>query len=341
MITYTSLIGKRKKRASSATFSSGKWRTRDSKCWFWNDHSSDYFRAVIIIVGLFATGMYLGVFDTTLGYPGEGPRPNWQNKWHEAIRAKICSAGGYLSGFIATKWDTQCIEGALKSALNVHSLAKGGKGMLNAVSNCNWFRLCETISLPYGFANSNHTSAFGTCDHGQNTNCIGPLKPSEGTGQQVVTEEFGKGLFLLLFIFMIYVICWMYLVAGAYFLRSLFRWWAALCAVSGRPIANKKVLIKVASLAYGGRGMSTYISLSGKKQKRVSPATSSGKWRTRVSKCGFWNGHSSDYFRAVITVTGLFATGMYLGAFDMTLGYPGEGPRSEWSNKYPRLKMAT
>ena len=130
------------------------------QCWFWNGHNSDYYPVVIIIVGLFATGMHLGVFDMTLGYPGEGPRSNWQNKWHEAIRAKICSVGDYLRGFLATKWDTLCIEGAYKSALTI------------------------------------------------------------------------------------YAIGWMYLVAGAYFLRFLFRWWAALCAVSGRPTASKTVLIK-------------------------------------------------------------------------------------------------
>ena len=52
-----------------------------------------------------------------------------------------------------------------------------------------------------------------------------------------------------------------------------------------------------------------------------------------------------DYYsilRALILVIGAFACGYGAGiAFDLSCGYPGEGPVSDWSNKHPNLSMAT
>ena len=246
------------------------------------------------------------------------------------IYCTLATAGVRFFGVFADNWKSLCAKKgdcfACKNVLiTIHSPAFGGRGIF--VTSKKRAIVCRSKCS----SASRISYSFGT-----------PLSATHFVGRFSVLWEWLKtfGVFVLGVDTMLYDMkfqCSMERLAIKQFIACAFMIWgldflsnfllSAQFAIDSSKCC-RNVLLAIKSLAYGG-----------KEVKNVNTA------RKLSQIIDLLRNYRIDYYsilRALVFVIGAFVCGLGVGlVFDLSCGFPGEGPVSDWSKKHPNLSLAT
>ena len=133
---------------------------------------------------------------------------------------------------------------------------------------------------------------------------------------------------------------------GAFLLTNFVGIWASLQTFNCKCFRKNETIKEVHSPAFGDRGI--FLKFRNGKGNSLQSSAAPRPYRSLMI--------SNDMINIIdhcilILVIGMFVSGTKMGIFDLTCGYPGEGPSNQtrsrkkrskqWSNENPNLSMAT